>query len=196
MTNGTEDSRFTALTRLRCVSSCIEFVWFSAESDAGGMQGAAAGAGGANCGRPDSGAHRQRRGRPLLAPHRPARRHLPLCPPSRWADGDLVRSQQHTLDRTLPVEIRRKWSSWLPVAVRGTRCEAQCGRQRRRLFAAAGEEYLRNTKALLLRANLQKHNFVQTSGGPGRGGSGGAAGNSMGGGGAGSRFAPVLADRI
>ena len=31
---------------------------------------------------------------------------------------------------------------------------------------AAGDEYLRGTRALLLRANLQKHNFVQTAGPP------------------------------
>lgn len=28
-------------------------------------------------------------------------------------------------------------------------------------FVSAGEEYLRNTKSILLRANLQRHDFTQ-----------------------------------
>jgi len=55
----------------------------------------------------------------------------------------------------------------------------------------AGDDYLRNTKALLLRANLQKHNFMQTAGPQPR--SGGGA--TVAGGAGGNRFAPMLEDR-
>ena len=62
---------------------------------------------------------------------------------------------------------------------------------------AAGDEYLRGTRALLLRANLQKHNFVQTAGPPPRGPSAGGGGSSGGGGsvapGGASRFTSLLA---
>ncbi len=56
-----------------------------------------------------------------------------------------------------------------------------------RLFCVlAAEQYLGDTKALLLRANLLKCDFAQKAGGPGRQGGGG-----RGGGGGGGHHAPA-----
>ena len=49
------------------------------------------------------------------------------------------------------------------------------------LLAFAAEQYLGDTKALLLRANLMKYDFAQKQGGHGRPGGGGATRGSGGG---------------
>ena len=76
------------------------------------------------------------------------------------------------------------------VLMYGGSCQLNC------LFVAAAEQYLGDTKALLLRANLLKHDFAQKQGegqeGHGHGRGGRRGGHGGGGGGGGSHASAYL----